>query len=70
MHLLQPPSLRELDLLRSPGAGEHPSRRMPRRRTAPWRRRMRALLREHPQLTFPTLDADEITSQLAHDGCR
>jgi hypothetical protein len=70
MNLLHPYTLHEIDLLRSAAAGTHRSRRMPRRRTAPWRQRIRGLLREHPQLTVVTLDGDEIVSQLVHDGGR
>jgi hypothetical protein len=58
-------TLQEIELLRSAAAATHRPRRV-----APWRRRVRALLREHPKLTVFTVDADEIASQLAHDGCR
>jgi hypothetical protein len=70
MHLLHAHTLHEIELLRSAGATPRPARRRPRRRTAPWRQRVRALLREHPQLTVLSVDADEIASQLAHDGGR
>jgi hypothetical protein len=63
-------TLHEIELLRSAQAGMQPPRRKPRRRVAPWRQRIRALLREHPKLTVFTVDAEEIASQLAHDGCR
>jgi hypothetical protein len=63
-------TLHEIELLRSATAAARPPRGEPRRRTAPWRQRIRALLREHPQLTVFTVDADEIISQLAHDGGR
>jgi hypothetical protein len=63
-------TLHEIELIRSAAAAARPSRGLPRRRTAPWRQRIRALLREHPQLTVFTIDGDEMTSQLAHDGGR
>jgi hypothetical protein len=70
MHSPHVYTMYEIELLRSAARGTHPSRRMPRRRTAPWRQRVNALLRESPQLTVFTLDAEEITSQLAHGGGR
>jgi hypothetical protein len=70
MYVLHAHTLHEIELLRSATAAPRPVRRRPRRRTAPWRQRVRALLREHPQLTVFTVDADEIISQLAHDGGR
>jgi hypothetical protein len=60
----------ELELLRGAAAGEPPSRRLSRGRTAPWRQWVRARQREHQQLTVFTVDADEITAQLVHGGRR
>jgi hypothetical protein len=69
---LHPYTLQELALLRhgnqpDPHAHRHPR---PRRRRAPWRRRVRAQLREQAQLTVFAVDAEEVTAQLAHDGAR
>jgi hypothetical protein len=57
--------LQELGLLSSAARAAHRPRR-----AAPWRQRVRALGREHPQLTVFTVDADEVTSQLASHGRR
>jgi hypothetical protein len=57
--------LQELGLLSSAARATHRPRR-----GAPWRRQVRGLRREHPQLTVFTVDADEVLSQLAHDGSR
>jgi hypothetical protein len=67
VHHLHPYTLRELELLR---AASETRRRPARSRPAPWRRRVRARLRERAELTVFTVDADEITAQLAHDGAR
>jgi hypothetical protein len=71
---VHPFTLRELELLRGtfqpdPHRSRHPRPR-PSRRSAPWRRRVRALLREQAELTILSVDAEEITAQLAHDGAR
>jgi uncharacterized phage protein gp47/JayE len=68
MMYLHPYTLQEIELLRA--AVERDQHRKPRRRTTSWRRRVRALLRERPELTVFTVDEDEVTSQLAHHGAR
>jgi hypothetical protein len=69
VYYLHPFTLHELELLR--GVYEPRSRHHePRRRRSPWRARIRAMLREHPQLDIFTVDAEEITGQLAHEGGR
>jgi hypothetical protein len=69
VYYLHPFTLHELELLR--GVYEpQPRHRAPRRPRTAWRARVRAMLREHPQLHIFTVDADEITGQLAHDGGR
>jgi hypothetical protein len=71
VHHLHPFTLRELEMLRgSYQPDPHARHARPRRRSAPWRRRVRAQLREHAQLHVFSVDEDEITAQLAHDGAR
>jgi hypothetical protein len=64
MYYLHPFTLRELELLRLASTPSHRPRR--RARSAPWRRRIRGMLREHPELAVFAVDADEVTAQLAH----
>jgi hypothetical protein len=72
MYYLHPFSLHELELLRGSYQPDRHARRhaRPRRRSAPWRRRIRAQLREHAQLHIFSVDEEEVAAQLAHDGAR
>jgi hypothetical protein len=72
VHVLHAHTLHEIELLRSAAAAAaaRPAGRRHRRRVAPRRQRVQTLPREHPQLTVFSVDADEIASQLAHDGGR
>jgi hypothetical protein len=69
MYYVHPYTVRELEYLRN-AYEPHASRpRRRRRRPAAWRQRVRGMLRERPQLTVFTLDADD-AAQLAHDGAK
>jgi hypothetical protein len=72
VYQVHPFTLRELELLRGTFQPDtHRSRHArPRRRSAPWRRRVRGLVREQAELTILSVDAEELTAQLAHDGAR
>ena len=67
MYYVHPYTISELQYLQNAyqqdAPGPRPRRQ--RRRRATWRQRVHGMLRERPQLTVFTVDADDVTAQLA-----